>query len=53
MKIEITTAMHEIDILEAFWNKNTSKFKYNYVALFHNKIALKRVKCKKEKSIRV
>lgn len=40
--------MHEIDILEAFWNKNSSKF-----ALFDNKTAFKNVKCKKEKSIRV
>lgn len=40
--------MYEIDILEVFWNKNSSKF-----VLFDNKIVFKNVKCKKEKGIRV
>lgn len=48
MKIKIIIVMYEIDILEVFWNKNSSKF-----VLFDNKIVFKNVKCKKEKSIRV
>lgn len=48
LKIKIIIVMYEIDILEVFWNKNSSKF-----VLFDNKIVFKNVKCKKEKSIRV